>query len=100
MPPLKQKILNIIRAGGPISLSDYMLMALYDSQYGYYTTRDPLGVKGDFITSPEVSQIFGELVGAFLVQAWEDRGRPKRFHLAELGPGRGTLMADILRALK
>jgi NADH dehydrogenase [ubiquinone] 1 alpha subcomplex assembly factor 7 len=95
--PLKPKILNLIRANGPIGVSDYMLLALYDSEHGYYTTRDPLGVDGDFTTSPEVSQIFGELIGVFLVQAWEDRGRPKRFHLAELGPGRGTLMADILR---
>jgi SAM-dependent MidA family methyltransferase len=59
-------------------------------------TRDPLG--RDFITAPEVSQIFGELIGLFFVQAWEDRGRPPRFHFVELGPGRGTLMADMLRA--
>jgi NADH dehydrogenase [ubiquinone] 1 alpha subcomplex assembly factor 7 len=96
--PLKRKILNIIRANGPISLSDYMMLALYDSEHGYYTTRDPFGAAGDFITAPEVSQIFGELLAAFLVQAWLDHGSPKRFHLVELGPGRGTLMADILRA--
>ncbi len=98
MSPLKQKLLKIIRAAGPISLADYMMMALYDRDHGYYTTKNPIGAGGDFTTSPEISQIFGELIGAFLVQAWEDRGRPSRFHLVELGPGRGTLMADILRA--
>jgi NADH dehydrogenase [ubiquinone] 1 alpha subcomplex assembly factor 7 len=100
MMALKEKILSLIRASGPISLSDYMMLALYDSEHGYYTTRDPFGVAGDFTTAPEMSQMFGELVGAFLVQAWEDRGRPARFHLVELGPGRGTLMADILRAAR
>jgi NADH dehydrogenase [ubiquinone] 1 alpha subcomplex assembly factor 7 len=77
-----------------------MRMALLDEEHGYYMRRDPLGAAGDFITAPEMSQIFGELVGLFLVQAWEDRGRPRRFHLVELGPGRGTLMADILRAAR
>ena len=100
MSPLKQKILNVIRANGPISLSDYMLLALYDAEHGYYMTRDPLGVGGDFTTAPEVSQIFGELIGAFLVQAWEDRSRPACFQLVELGPGRGTLMADMLRTAR
>jgi NADH dehydrogenase [ubiquinone] 1 alpha subcomplex assembly factor 7 len=75
-----------------------MAIALTDPEFGYYMRRDPLG--RDFVTAPEVSQIFGELIGLFLVQAWEDRGRPRRFSLIELGPGRGTLMADILRAAK
>lgn len=100
MSPLREKLLKIVRAAGPISLSDYMMMALYDGEGGYYTTRDPLGAGGDFTTSPEISQIFGELIGAFLVQAWEDRGRLPRFHLIELGPGRGTLMADVLRTAR
>ena len=98
MSALKEKIRRLIRAQGPISVAQSMQMALGDPKHGYYMRRDPLG--RDFITAPEVSQIFGELIGLFFVQAWEDRGRPKRFHLVELGPGRGTLMADMLRAAK
>lgn len=97
--PLKQFLLDRIRAHGPMSIADYMFFALY-SDHGYYNRRDPFGVRGDFITAPEVSQIFGELIGAFLIHAWEDRGRPKAIHLVELGPGRGTLMADILRTAR
>jgi NADH dehydrogenase [ubiquinone] 1 alpha subcomplex assembly factor 7 len=93
---LKAKILRLIREQGPISVADYMQMALLDPEHGYYIKRDPLG--RDFITAPEISQIFGELIGLLVVQAWEDRGSPRRFHLVELGPGRGTLMADMLRA--
>lgn len=96
MTPLKEKLLGLIRETGPITLSQYMQMALLDPVCGYYVTRDPLG--RDFITAPEISQIFGELIGLFFVQAWEDRGKPDRFHLVEVGPGRGTLMADMLRA--
>jgi NADH dehydrogenase [ubiquinone] 1 alpha subcomplex assembly factor 7 len=94
--PLKEKILRLVRQTGPITLAQYMQMALLDPEHGYYVKRDPLG--RDFITAPEVSQIFGELIGLFFVQAWEDRGRPQLFHFVELGPGRGTLMADALRA--
>jgi NADH dehydrogenase [ubiquinone] 1 alpha subcomplex assembly factor 7 len=75
-----------------------MALALGDPQHGYYIRRDPLG--RDFITAPEVSQIFGELIGLFFLQVWEDRGRPKNVQLVELGPGRGTLMADMMRAAK
>jgi len=75
-----------------------MQVALADPEFGYYVGHEPLGQ--DFITAPEVSQIFGELIGVFFVQAWDNRGRPERFHLVELGPGRGTLMADLLRAAK
>jgi len=93
---LKEKILRLIRAQGPLPLAQYMQMALLDPEHGYYMKRDPLG--RDFVTAPEVSQMFGELIGLFFAQAWEDRGRPQRFHFVELGPGRGTLMADMLRA--
>ena len=96
MNPLKEKIARLIRATGPITIAQYMQMALLDSEHGYYAKRDPLG--RDFITAPEVSQMFGELIGLLVAQAWEDRGRPQRFLLVELGPGRGTLMADMLRA--
>ena len=93
---LKRKILKLIEAQGPLTVAQYMAIALGDPEHGYYMRRDPLG--RDFITAPEVSQIFGELIGLFFLQAWEDRGRPKNFHLVELGPGRGTLMADMMRA--
>jgi NADH dehydrogenase [ubiquinone] 1 alpha subcomplex assembly factor 7 len=75
-----------------------MQLALGDPEHGYYMRADPIG--RDFITAPEVSQIFGELIGLLFMQAWEDRGRSQRFHLVELGPGRGTLMGDMLRAAK
>ncbi|MEL6681902.1 MAG: SAM-dependent methyltransferase [Pseudomonadota bacterium] len=85
---------------GPITIADYMAECLLHPQHGYYVTRDPLGAAGDFITAPEISQMFGELVGLAMAQAWMDQGRPDPVTLAELGPGRGTLMADILRATK
>lgn len=83
---------------GPLTLADYMAECMLHPTLGYYTTRDPLGVAGDFITAPEISQMFGELIGLCLAQAWLDQGSPDPFVLAELGPGRGTLMADLWRA--
>ncbi|SHE88778.1 SAM-dependent methyltransferase, MidA family [Loktanella atrilutea] len=85
---------------GPMTLADYMSVCLLDPDHGYYATRDPFGAAGDFITAPEISQMFGELIGLCLAQAWLDQGAPASFVLAEAGPGRGTLMADILRATK
>jgi len=85
---------------GPITLADYMADCLMHPEHGYYATRDPLGAAGDFITAPEISQMFGELIGLALAQAWLDQGSPAPFTLAELGPGRGTLMVDALRATK
>lgn len=81
-----------------MSVAEYMTECLLNPTMGYYATRDPLGVAGDFVTAPEISQMFGELVGLALAQAWIDQGQPSRFTLAEAGPGRGTLMADVLRA--
>lgn len=95
---LRRLIAARIRAEGPITLADYMTECLLHPQFGYYAARDPLGAAGDFITAPEISQMFGELIGLALTQAWMDQGRPPAFALAELGPGRGTLMADMLRA--
>ena len=83
---------------GPISVADFMAECLLHPQHGYYATREPFGAQGDFVTAPEISQMFGELVGLCLAQTWLDQGRPDPFILAELGPGRGTLMADALRA--
>jgi NADH dehydrogenase [ubiquinone] 1 alpha subcomplex assembly factor 7 len=98
MTPLASLLLQRIAATGPLTLADYMADCLLHPQHGYYATRDPFGSAGDFITAPEISQIFGELLGLCLAQAWLDQGAPTAFTLAELGPGRGTLMADVLRA--
>ena len=100
MAALSERIAALIAAQGPISVAQYMALALHDSEGGYYATRDPFGRAGDFITAPEISQMFGELLGLWLGQVWMDQGSPKNTHLVELGPGRGTLMADALRALK
>lgn len=89
-----------IAAEGPLSVADYMTEALWHPRWGYYATRDPLGATGDFTTAPEISQMFGELIGLALAQAWLDQGAPAPITLAELGPGRGTLMADALRATR
>lgn len=98
MTQLLPILLQRIAADGPISIADYMADCLLHPQYGYYATRDPLGQHGDFITAPEISQMFGELIGLSLAQSWIDQGSPTNVALVELGPGRGTLMADILRA--
>jgi NADH dehydrogenase [ubiquinone] 1 alpha subcomplex assembly factor 7 len=100
MTPLATLLAARIRAGGPITLADYMAECLLHPQHGYYSTREPFGSAGDFTTAPEISQVFGELIGLCLAQAWLDQGAPTPFALAEFGPGRGTLMADILRATK
>ncbi len=89
-----------IRADGPITIADYMAECLMHPEHGYYARRDPLGAGGDFTTAPEISQMFGELLGLALAQAWLDQGAPAPLVLAECGPGRGTLMADVLRATR
>jgi NADH dehydrogenase [ubiquinone] 1 alpha subcomplex assembly factor 7 len=83
---------------GPLTIAGYMAMALHDPEGGYYATRDPIGAAGDFTTAPEISQIFGELIGLWCAELWQRIGRPDPVILAELGPGRGILMSDILRA--
>lgn len=95
-PPLMRLIRERIAEAGPMPVADYMALCLGHPEHGYYITRDPLGAGGDFVTAPEVSQIFGEMIGGWLAQVWMDAGRPAAV-LAELGPGRGTLMADALR---
>lgn len=98
MTPLAALIGEEIAACGPMRLDRFMALALGHPEHGYYRTRDPLGRHGDFITAPEISQIFGELIGLWLVTSWDALDRPDPFYLVELGPGRGTLMADALRA--
>jgi SAM-dependent MidA family methyltransferase len=100
MTALADLLKSRIAKTGPIALSDYMAECLLHPDHGYYATRDPFGTKGDFITAPEISQMFGELLGLCLAQTWIDQGQPDHFILAEIGPGRGTLMADLLRATK
>jgi NADH dehydrogenase [ubiquinone] 1 alpha subcomplex assembly factor 7 len=97
MTPLGEILLRRIAAQGPMPLSEYMELCLAHPEHGYYRTRDPLGARGDFTTAPEISQMFGELLGLWTAQVWLDMGRP-RAALVELGPGRGTLMKDALRA--
>ncbi len=85
---------------GPISLADFMAEALGHPRLGYYRRAVPVGAAGDFTTAPEISQMFGELLGAWLAERWLAMGRPSPVRLVELGPGRGTLMADALRATR
>lgn len=99
MTRLKERIAALIELSGPISVAEYMALCLFDPEHGYYTNREPFGVEGDFITSPEISQMFGELVGVWLRAAWDAIGRPLPVTVAEIGPGRGTLMKDVLRTL-
>ena len=100
MTPLEAELRRIIAIDGPIPVDRYMELCLGHPQHGYYVTRDPLGARGDFITAPEVSQMFGELIGAWAAAVWQQMGAPRELRLIELGPGRGTLMADALRAAK
>ena len=100
MTPLTDILQRQIRTTGPLTLAQYMSTCLLHPVHGYYTTQTAIGAQGDFTTAPEISQMFGELVGLSLAQAWLDQGAPAPFTLAELGPGRGTLMADVLRATR
>jgi SAM-dependent MidA family methyltransferase len=96
---LAGKIKALIRANGPISVTDFFSLCLADPEHGYYQTREPFGRAGDFVTAPEISQLFGEMIGIFLVHAWQRHGEPANPRLIEVGPGRGTMMADILRVI-
>ncbi|NBX66893.1 MAG: SAM-dependent methyltransferase [Proteobacteria bacterium] len=99
MDTLESVIKSHIRTHGPMTIETFMGMVLAHPRFGYYMTRDPLGAPGDFTTAPEISQLFGEMLGLCLADAWLRAGAPD-FDLVEFGPGRGTLMADLLRATK
>jgi NADH dehydrogenase [ubiquinone] 1 alpha subcomplex assembly factor 7 len=98
LTPLEAEIRRRIQIGGPMSVAHYMSLCLTHPKHGYYVTRDPFGAGGDFITAPEISQMFGELIGLWACSVWRQMGAPEKIRLVELGPGRGTMMLDALRA--
>ncbi len=100
MTALLDEIKAMIAERGPITVEQYMQMALTHPEHGYYMNRDPFGASGDFTTAPEISQMFGELLGLWAAEVWSSMGSPRTLRLIELGPGRGTLMSDALRAAR
>ena len=98
--PLQSELKRLISSSGPMPVWRYMELCLTHPQHGYYVSRDPLGREGDFTTAPEVSQMFGELLGLWTASVWKAIGSPPLLRLIELGPGRGTMMTDALRALR
>ncbi len=96
--PMATRIKERLRRTGPLSMNAYVNLCLSDPEHGYYATRDVIGQTGDFTTAPEISQIFGELIGLWCAVVWQQMGQPASLTLIELGPGRGTLMKDVLRA--
>ena len=98
--PLEGELVRMIETTGPIRLDRFMALCLGHPLHGYYMSRDPFGRAGDFTTAPEVSQMFGEIIGIWCMQCYDIMGRPEAFDLIELGPGRGTLMMDLLRAVR
>jgi NADH dehydrogenase [ubiquinone] 1 alpha subcomplex assembly factor 7 len=97
---LENEIRRLIAVAGPMPMAEYTRLAQTHPQYGYYLTRDPIGAAGDFITAPEISQMFGELIGLWMASVWRQMGAPENVRVIELGPGRGTMMIDALRAAK
>lgn len=100
MTDLNEHLIKLIKLHGPITVSSYMTEVLTNPKYGYYINQNPFGSSGDFITAPEISQMFGELIGLWFADVWIKMNKPLKVHLIEFGPGKGTLMADFLRVLK
>lgn len=98
--PLERRIKEIIAREGPMPVSAYMALCLHDAEHGYYRRQPAIGATGDFVTAPEISQVFGELIGLWCAVVWQQMGAPARVNLVELGPGRGTMMRDMLRAAR
>ena len=99
-PPLEAEIRRRIESAGPLPVAQYMALCLTDPEHGYYCKRTSIGAGGDFVTAPEISQMFGELIGLWAAAAWRAMGSPENVRLVELGPGHGTMMLDALRAAK
>ena len=99
MATLPEKLRDRIFRSGPLTIEQYMSEALSDPEYGYYRVNQPIGKKGDFITSPEISQLFGEMIGLWCAVSWQQMGSPSDINLIELGPGRGIMISDILRTI-
>lgn len=97
---LLDKITRHIQHTGPMGIAEFMMLCLYDDEYGYYKNHKPIGADGDFITAPEISQMFGEMIGVWVISAYQNLGAPANFRLIELGAGRGTLLKDVMRVLK
>lgn len=95
--PLERLLEARIAADGPMTVAEVMALCLGHPEHGYYMAGQPFGASGDFVTAPEISQIFGEMIGVWASAVWQSMGRPERLRLVELGPGRGTLMADLIR---
>lgn len=98
--PLEIAIRQLITYNGSLSVAAYWSLCVSHPEHGYYMTRDPFGENGDFTTAPEISQLFGEMVGIWITEQWHAMDKPTSFYLVECGPGRGTLMADIVRIAK
>ena len=96
---LEDKIKNKIYQDGPITIEEYMTLCLHDEDFGYYKYKRPIGADRDFITAPEVSQMFGEMIAIWLITAWQNIGKQK-INIIELGPGNGLMMSDIQRVSK
>jgi len=98
--PLEREIRRLITVAGPMPVAEYMRLCLTHPQHGYYITHDPIGVSGDFVTAPEISQMFGELIGLWMISVWQQMGSPENVRIIELGPGHGSLMMDAFRAAR
>ena len=96
---LKEKLKNLGK-NRDISLHEYIETCLYDPEFGYYQKNNPFGSKGDFVTAPEISQVFGEVIGCYIAYIWQENNKPKNFKIIEFGAGNASLMSDILRATK
>lgn len=100
MTPMLEHLIDRITRDGPLTIARFMKDSLTHPDHGYYMTRDPLGERGDFVTAPEISQVFGELIGLWCARVWQSMGSPDRFRWVEMGPGRGTMMTDAIRATR